>query len=620
MMTVSFLEKPPSRTEVEHWEWEPDRDSVPDWNHPLSRVLGRPKEAATAQDWLDWVYEADQPKTRQAAESWIAARGDAPLLLSFRVRIPGDSPMGDEWMHVVVQGTVIDRHADGSVRRVVGAFVNTTRQVRAKEELRTVTEHLQLVISGISAGVWTWDLATNEEQWSPRFYELLGYKPGEIPATYEFFIENLLHSDDRPALESAVRDHLRQQTPYRLDVRMKTRSGTYRWFETAGQCSRDAHGEPIRMVGSIIDIDAKKTALLELEKREYMLREAETMGRIGGWEMDLINQRLHWSEQVCLIHEVATDYAPDLTTALDFFAPECRPHLAQAFEMGIREQRPYDLELRLVTARNRRIWVRTIGRPVVDAQGRVVAMRGVIQDVDQQKKREISLQRSLNLIRDQNNRLFNFAHIVSHNLRSHTGNLQLLVDLMRETTDETDWTELLDRVRDVSAQLNETLAHLNEVVTIRGDQTHERKKVRLSELLPPILHALADELNARPAAIRSDFSQVDEVDYVPAYLTSILTNLVSNAIRYQHPDRSLQLTLATRRERGRVVLDVRDNGLGIDLVQHGSKLFGLYKTFHEHPQARGFGLFLTRNYVEALGGRIEVASTPGQGTIFTVTL
>jgi signal transduction histidine kinase len=65
---------------------------------------------------------------------------------------------------------------------------------------------------------------------------------------------------------------------------------------------------------------------------------------------------------------------------------------------------------------------------------------------------------------------------------------------------------------------------------------------------------------------------------------------------------------------------VEDNGLGIDLDKHGDKLFGMYKTFHTHKDSRGLGLFLTKNQVESMGGKIEVESALGQGSTFKIFL
>ena len=71
-------------------------------------------------------------------------------------------------------------------------------------------------------------------------------------------------------------------------------------------------------------------------------------------------------------------------------------------------------------------------------------------------------------------------------------------------------------------------------------------------------------------------------------------------------------------ENGKKVLTISDNGLGIDLEKYKDSLFGMYKTFHKHPDSRGIGLFITKNQVEAMGGKIEVESKVGEGTAFKI--
>ena len=104
---------------------------------------------------------------------------------------------------------------------------------------------------------------------------------------------------------------------------------------------------------------------------------------------------------------------------------------------------------------------------------------------------------------------------------------------------------------------------------------------------------------------------------VPAYLESIILNLITNAIKYKSPDRPVVLKIKSGMEGDFAFLSIADNGLGIDLDRHGSKLFGMYKTFHSHPEARGIGLFISKNQIEAMGGHIEVESEMGKGTTFT---
>jgi len=110
------------------------------------------------------------------------------------------------------------------------------------------------------------------------------------------------------------------------------------------------------------------------------------------------------------------------------------------------------------------------------------------------------------------------------------------------------------------------------------------------------------------------------VTVVPAYLDSILLNLISNAVKYRALDRPafIRLQAHTKPAGEGVVLTVEDNGLGIDLVRYRAKLFGMYKTFHDNEDARGVGLFITKNQVEAMQGTITVDSEVGVGSTFTI--
>jgi signal transduction histidine kinase len=105
-----------------------------------------------------------------------------------------------------------------------------------------------------------------------------------------------------------------------------------------------------------------------------------------------------------------------------------------------------------------------------------------------------------------------------------------------------------------------------------------------------------------------------------AYLDSIVLNLISNAIKYRKPDESPVITIQSGELNRQNWFSIRDNGMGIDLKKYGDRIFGMFKTFHGNRDARGIGLFITRNQIEALGGKIEVNSTPGEGSTFTVYL
>ena len=110
------------------------------------------------------------------------------------------------------------------------------------------------------------------------------------------------------------------------------------------------------------------------------------------------------------------------------------------------------------------------------------------------------------------------------------------------------------------------------------------------------------------------------INFVPAYIESVLLNLISNAIKYRQFEKELMVKIDAGITDGKKYFCVADNGQGLDLEKYGDELFGMYKTFHGNEDALGFGLFLTRSQIEALDGRIEVKSEVGAGTCFKVWL
>jgi len=107
---------------------------------------------------------------------------------------------------------------------------------------------------------------------------------------------------------------------------------------------------------------------------------------------------------------------------------------------------------------------------------------------------------------------------------------------------------------------------------------------------------------------------------IQAYVDSVLLNLLTNAIKYSDSKKQKStIRIKTEVTSEYVHVSFIDNGLGIDLEKHGRKMFGMYKTFHEHKDSRGIGLFMIKNQIEAIGGKIEVESTEGIGSTFTAS-
>jgi light-regulated signal transduction histidine kinase (bacteriophytochrome) len=218
----------------------------------------------------------------------------------------------------------------------------------------------------------------------------------------------------------------------------------------------------------------------------------------------------------------------------------------------------------------------------------------------------------------QNEQLANFAHITSHNLRSPVSNLDALLQLHKESTDEEERTELFDKFEIVINHLSSTLNSLIEAIKIRELSINDQCENNFSSILEKTKQMVSAQIMAAEANIESDFDNAPSILYNQHYLESIFLNLLTNAVKYKSPSSRPHIRFTTSKREGRVILKVEDNGLGIDLKRHGNKLFGLHKTFHRHPEARGVGLYLTKTQVEAMGGSIYAQSELGIGTTFNV--
>jgi PAS domain S-box-containing protein len=244
----------------------------------------------------------------------------------------------------------------------------------------------------------------------------------------------------------------------------------------------------------------------------------------------------------------------------------------------------------------------------------------VVSDITQRKQTEMELKETISIIGDQNKRLLNFAHIVSHNLRNHAGNISMLLSLYDDEESDDEKEELLSHLATASNGLNETIKDLNEIVATQVPVQKSLKTLNLKDLYKRIKEILTTEIVSHNVKLVENFEDNLTLKYNPAYLESILLNLLSNAIKYRHPDRQPIIDVCAFNKNGHLIFEISDNGLGIDLEKHGDKLFGMYKTFHGNSNSKGIGLFITKNQVEQLGGHIEVESQENKGTTFKLTL
>ena len=262
-------------------------------------------------------------------------------------------------------------------------------------------------------------------------------------------------------------------------------------------------------------------------------------------------------------------------------------------------------------------WILDRGKVVVrDEKENPIRIIGTHTDITDQKEKEQILLEALKLVNDQKNKLLNFAHIVSHNLKTQSGNISSLVHLKESNMVDDD--EFFSYVNTVSKELSSTIENLVELVRVQNNIDYDREEICVNSYLDKVLNILVDDIHKNKITIVNKIDEDFTVNFNKSYLESILLNLTSNAIKYSDSNKEAYIEYTQELVDGYSVLVVKDNGIGIDLEKHKEEVFGLYKTFHTNENSTGIGLHITKNQIESMGGKIEVESEVGAGTTFKV--
>lgn len=233
-----------------------------------------------------------------------------------------------------------------------------------------------------------------------------------------------------------------------------------------------------------------------------------------------------------------------------------------------------------------------------------------------QTDREMEIMERLAKSNDLNSMLLNLFYTVSHNLNSYTANIKMLLDLIDLEDDPAENRKNLDHLRTVSNGLNKTITDLSQIVYVQNNLDIIKERLNLNEYLNKVKNVIDGFTVEDRLRFMNNVPDSAFVNHNPAYLESILLNFSTNAIKYAHPDRFPMIAFDFSEKDN--VLTIKDNGLGIDLERFGDSLFGLNQTFHQHENANGIGLYITKYQIEAMKGMVTVESKVGIGTTFKI--
>lgn len=586
------------------WFWDLDNPENKWMNNKFWKTLGyNPKKMShTSSFWRDIIHEDDLNSALENFNKHVE-NPEIPYDQVIRyIHKKGNTI----WLRS--KGFAI-RNEEGKAVRMVGSHIEITKLKENEEFLNRCNQE---------ANIGFWDMSVEHQtvKWSNTTKSIHGVTIDYVPAL-ETSINFYKEGYSRSKISELVFRALNFGEPFTQELEITTTAGKSKWVKVIGipEKTKDKHN---RVYGTIQDINDFKTYQIKLEQSEQAFRGNFENAAIG---MALFNEEGKWLKINQMLCEIL-GYTRNELSALSFrditFPEDLDIDKTLIEDIILKKRDHYKIDKRYFHKKGHVVYVQLAVSVVRGLNKEVLYFVSQIIDMSLQKEQENALKRVLSITQDQNDRLKNFAHIVSHNLRSHSGGISALLEILKDDEPEVFENEMVQLLKTSSTNLEETISHLSEVVKINLSSTDNLALIPLNNIITNQIASIKPFAEKNNIKITNNINENIEVLGISAYLESIVLNFITNSVKYSSDDRDSFLDISSERKGNYTIISFTDNGVGIDLDLNRKKLFGMYKTFHDNEDARGIGLFITKNQIETIGGKIEVTSELNKGTTFKV--
>ncbi len=572
-------------------------------NSAFSRVLGYDKEAFQGVKYTEFVHPEDIEMSELKVEFSIEHGIDDSDFVNRYRKNNGE--------YVYIAWRALKELADGSVYCVGKDVTHTVEHVHSLSLYKRCFDIAldALIIAKSDSTI----VHANQ-----AFCDVVGLSEEDVIGTH--FL-SFVHPDDLQAtIDTASRMSTEGIEAVNFVNRYRHSSGKYVKLAWMG-----ASDSEIGLVTGIArDITEQDYIHQQLLRTAEALDDSQRMANIGTWEVHLENNTIFWSDQTKRIHGVPLTFEPSVEIGVRFYTEEYRPLIEADFNAAISEGKSFDKRYQIETYSGQIRWVRSVGKPEENDQGKVFRVYGVFQDVTEQVQYEQELIRSRNVAELASRQKAEFLSMMSHEIRTPLNAIVSMVHFLRNSESKDQQTEFLD-VLDFSSE--NLLALVNDILDFSkieaGKVELELTIENLVDVFDSVAAAflpLAQDKNIQLQLNKAELSN-EQVKVDRNRLVQVLNNLVSNAVKFTSQGRvDIIASAHVVNKRMKLHVEVRDTGCGIE----ESRLQDVYALFTQvHSGATrqhggsGLGLTISKKLVNIMGGDLTATSALGVGSTFT---
>lgn len=341
-------------------------------NDAFCRMLGYTQAEAVGLNVADWNAQWSVDELREKFKSLVGK--------STRF----------ETLHRRKDGTLLNVEVSSSGVEIEGQclFFASSRDITERKKNEAVLRRYKQVIDTSIDGFWETDIRGNVLEANAAYAKMSGYTVEELEHMH---ISQLEAIEQKPEDVQAHIAKIMARGSDRFETRHRHKNGR----EIDMEISVTYMDDPQRLIVFCRDISARKLASLELQHNQYLLNEAQRLGKLGSWELDLPSGKLHWSDEMYRIFERDSAlFTPSYENFLNVIHPDDRDRVNQAYTQSLQDFQPYDVKHRLLLADGRIKWVHEHCTSTFDASGKPLRSVGMSQDITDQKEGEAALQKS----------------------------------------------------------------------------------------------------------------------------------------------------------------------------------------------------------------------------------
>lgn len=588
-------------------------------NPESARIFGRPHDELLGDDWVHGVHPDDAD---EVVARWQRISGAGEMFdHTYRVR-RADGAVA----HVRVRAQAV-RLPDGSSGGYVGTVIDVSIPVRDRERLRASNEFLARAEQIAGVGAWRVDLVTREVEWTGQTRRIFGLPPDYEPRGDEYL--RFFGPQAQETIRETARACLQSGSAWDVKVPMRNAQGGQRWVRSIGHVEmRDGHA--VAMVGALQDVTDSERSRAALEQSQERLHRAIEASGLALWDLDVPGEAVYLSEHwSVMLGGEPRETRCTAQALLELVPMEDLPAIQAGLEPVLDGRSPnYVVEHRIRRNDGSFLWIRSEGR-VADRDGRGAPLRmvGTNRDITASKQAERDLREARDAADAANRAKSQFLATMSHEIRTP---LNGIIGVTRLLLDEALTPEVRRHTDLIDRSAHSLLALVNDILDVSkieaGQMEIERVPFDLHELVDDLvnLYRLRATEKSLLFRVRVAPGVPRHVEADPTRLRQVLVNLLGNALKFTSSG-WIGLDVRGSREDAAHVLEfvVTDTGVGIP-GEVQPQLFTRFMQADSSTSRKyggsGLGLSIVRQLVDLMGGTVSVASAPGKGSRFTVTL